>query len=175
MENKFILKDCEFIKSPNFDHRPKNTVVDTIVIHCISLPEKNYDNENVTLLFLNDLNKNLHPSFGSLDGLRVSSHILIKRDGQLIQYVPFDKRAWHAGKSEYKGRTNYNDFSIGIELHGSVSDIYTEDQYLSLKNLIDELKEIFPSITDSNILGHSDIAADRKNDPGPNFTWEKIK
>ena len=175
MENKFILKDCEFIKSPNFDDRPTDITIDTIIIHCISLPEEEYDNDNVTSLFLNDLKESLHPSFKALDGLRVSSHILIKRDGKLIQYVPFDKRAWHAGKSEYNGRSNYNDFSIGIELHGSISDNYTNDQYSSLKNLIDELKETFPSITDSNILGHSDIAPDRKNDPGPNFIWEKIK
>ena len=129
MENKFILKDCKFIKSPNFDNRPIDTIIDTIIIHCISLPEKEYDNENVTSLFLNDLNTNLHPSFETLVDLRVSSHILIKRDGRVIQYVPFDKRAWHAGKSEYRGRSNYNDFSIGIELHGSVSDNYTDDQY----------------------------------------------
>ena len=175
MENNFILKNCEFIKSPNYDDRPINVKVDTIIIHCISLPENEYNNENVTSLFLNDLDINLHPSFEMLHGLKVSSHVLIKRDGKLIQYVPFDKRAWHAGKSEYKGRSNYNDFSIGIELHGSITDNYTNDQYLSLKNLIDELKETFPSITDSNILGHSDIAPDRKNDPGPNFIWEKIK
>ncbi len=175
MENNFILKNCEFIKSPNYDDRPINVKVDTIIIHCISLPENEYNNENVTSLFLNDLDINLHPSFEMLHELKVSSHVLIKRDGKLIQYVPFDKRAWHAGKSEYKGRSNYNDFSIGIELHGSITDNYTNDQYLSLKNLIDELKETFPSITDSNILGHSDIAPERKNDPGPNFIWEKIK
>ena len=175
MENKFLLKACEFVESPNFDDRPKDIIIDTIIIHCISLPEMKYDNENVTSLFLNNLNSNLHPSFETLDGLRVSSHILIKRDGRLIQFVPFDKRAWHAGESKYKGRTNYNDFSIGIELLGSVYDDYTNDQYLSLKNLIDELKETFPSITDSNILGHSDISPGRKKDPGPNFIWEKIK
>ena len=105
----------------------------------------------------------------------MSSHILIKRTGEIIQYVPFDKRAWHAGKSEYAERENFNDFSIGIELHGSVSDEFTDNQYSSLKNLISELKQIFPSIKDSNILGHSEIAPERKSDPGPNFEWEKIR
>ena len=175
MKNKFVLKKCEFIQSPNFDDRPKNVVIDTIIIHCISLPEGKYDNDNVNLLFLNDLNRSAHPSFKSLESLKVSSHILIKRTGEIIQYVPFDKRAWHAGKSEYAERKNFNDFSIGIELHGSVSDEFTDNQYCSLKNLISELKQIFPSIKDSNILGHSEIAPNRKSDPGPNFKWEKIR
>jgi len=175
MKNKFVLKKCEFIQSPNYDDRPKSTVVDTIIIHCISLPEGKYDNDNVNLLFLNNLNRTADPSFESLESLKVSSHILIKRTGEIIQYVPFDKRAWHAGKSEYAERENFNDFSIGIELHGSVSDEFTDNQYSSLKNLIGELKQIFPSIKDSNILGHSEIAPKRKSDPGPNFKWEKIR
>ena len=175
MKNKFVLKKCEFIQSPNYDDRPKSTVVDTIIIHCISLPEGKYDNDNVNLLFLNNLNRTTDPSFESLESLKVSSHILIKRTGEIIQYVPFDKRAWHAGKSEYAERKNFNDFSIGIELHGSVSDEFTDNQYSSLKYLIGELKQIFPSIKDSNILGHSEIAPKRKSDPGPNFKWEKIR
>ena len=175
MKNKFVLKKCEFIPSPNYDDRPINMVIDTIIIHCISLPEGKYDNDNVNLLFLNNLNRTADPSFESLEGLKVSSHILIKRTGEIIQYVPFDKRAWHAGKSEYAERENFNDFSIGIELHGSVSDEFTDNQYSSLKNLIGELKQIFPSIKDSNILGHSEIAPKRKSDPGPNFKWGKIR
>ena len=146
-----------------------------MIIHCISLPEKEYDNNYVDLLFLNNLNCAHDPSFSELEHIRVSSHLLVKRGGEIIQYVPFDKRAWHAGESEYKGRSNFNDFSIGIELHGSVSDSYTDDQYTSLKKIIVELKQIFPSIKDSNILGHSDIAPKRKLDPGPNFRWDKIK
>ena len=104
MKNKFVLKKCEFIQSPNYDDRPKNTVVDTIIIHCISLPEGKYDNNNVNLLFLNNLNRTADPSFESLEGLKVSSHILIKRTGEIIQYVPFNKRAWHAGKSKFAER-----------------------------------------------------------------------
>ena len=175
MENKFILKDSVFIESPNFDERPNDTEPDTIIIHSISLPEMEYDNDYVNLLFQNKLNRNHDASFEELEQLKVSSHLFIKRTGEVIQFVPLDKRAWHAGKSEYLGRRDFNNFSIGIELHGSVLDYYTEKQYDSLKKIIAELKQIFPSLQDSNILGHSDIAPDRKSDPGPNFEWGKIK
>ena len=175
MKSEFIMKDCEYISSPNYDDRPNGVEVDTIVIHCISLPELNYENDYVNLLFQNALNRQHDKSFMELEGLKVSSHLLIKRSGEIIQYVPFNKRAWHAGESEYNGRTNINDFSIGIELHGAITDTYTDNQYLELKKTIEYLKEIFPSIKDSNIIGHSDVAPGRKFDPGPHFIWEKIK
>jgi AmpD protein len=107
--------------------------------------------------------------------LKVSSHLFIRRSGEVIQFVPFDKKAWHAGKSRYKERENFNDFSIGIELEGSIDDIYTEMQYQRLKIVIQELKQLYPSIEDSNILRHSDIAPDRKKDPGAHFSLDKIK
>jgi len=175
MLKKYLLKNCEFIKSPNYDDRPKNIEIDSIIIHCISLPENEYNNDNVINLFLHKLNYKSHPSFTSLKNLRVSSHLFIKRTGEIIQFVPFDKRAWHAGVSKYKGRENFNDFSIGIELHGSISELYTEKQYQALNYCISHLKELFPSIQDSNILGHNEISSDRKHDPGPNFIWSKIK
>tara|TARA_B100001741_G_C16493744_1_gene571048 strand:- start:433 stop:960 length:528 start_codon:yes stop_codon:yes gene_type:complete len=175
MENKYLLRNSEYIESPNHDDRPENTTIDSIIIHCISLPEREYDNDNVSLLFLNSLNRSHNNSFQSLEDIRVSSHLFIKRTGHIIQYVPFNKRAWHAGESQYKDRSSFNDFSIGIELHGSVADLYTDEQYRSLSKAIIELKRIFPSITDSNILGHSEIAPDRKFDPGPNFIWDRIK
>ncbi len=175
MENEFVLTNSEYIESPNFDDRPIGVTVDTIIIHCISLPEMHYDNDHVTSLFLNILDHESHASFRELENTKVSSHLLIKRNGKIIQYVPFNKRAWHAGKSDYAGRSNYNDFSIGIELHGSISDNYTDDQYRALQNTIKHLKQMFPSIKDNNILGHSDIAPDRKVDPGPKFIWGKIK
>ena len=174
MKDKFILDGCSYIKSNNFDERDNAIVIDTIILHCISLPEGRYDNDNVIEFFTNKLNYNKHPSFDDLRDLKVSSHLFIRRTGEIIQFVPFDKRAWHAGKSHYKGRSNYNDFSIGIELEGSVEDYYTNEQYNKLKICILLLKELFPSIQDSNILGHNDIAPDRKTDPGPNFSWERI-
>ena len=174
MKDKFILDDCRYIQSNNYDERDKNVSIDTIILHCISLPECQYDNNNVIELFTNKLDHKKHPSFDDLRDLKVSSHIFIRRTGEIIQFVPFNKRAWHAGKSKYKGRSNFNDFSIGIELEGSVTDDYTNEQYNELKKCILLLKDLFPSIKDSNILGHSDIAPGRKNDPGPNFSWEKI-
>ena len=126
-------------------------------------------------MFTNKLDINLHDSFKELKNTKVSSHLFIKRHGELIQFVPLDKKAWHAGKSEYMNRENFNDFSIGIEMEGSVNDSYTNKQYLTLINTINELKKLFPSIRDSNILGHSDIAPGRKTDPGKYFLWDKIK
>ncbi len=175
MLKKYLLENSEFIQSSNYDERPKNIEIDSIIIHCISLPENEFNNDNVINLFLNKLNYKSHPSFTSLKNIRVSSHLFIKRTGEIIQFVPFDKRAWHAGVSKYKGRENFNDFSIGIELHGSISEQYTERQYQALNYCISHLKELFPSIQDSNILGHNEISSDRKYDPGPNFIWSKIK
>ena len=174
MKNKFILDDCRYIESNNFDERDNGIIVDTIIIHCISLPECQYNNNNVIDFFTNKLDFNKHSSFDNLKDIKVSSHIFIRRSGEIIQFVPLDKRAWHAGKSNYKGRSNFNDFSIGIELEGSTIDSYTNEQYIKLKNCILLIKELFPSIKDSNILGHSDIAPGRKTDPGSSFSWERI-
>ena len=172
---KYILSNSDFIASENFDDRCKDTIVDTIIIHCISLPEGAYGNDNVVSFFTNELDINCHSSFKELDGVRVSSHLLIKRDGKTIQFVPFDKRAWHAGESYYNGRSNFNEFSIGIELEGTVNEEFTDMQYKELLRIIKYLKELYPSIKDDNILGHRDIAPDRKNDPGASFRWDKIK
>ena len=175
MMNKYILKKSTYIESENCDNRPASIIVDTIVIHCISLPEKKYDNDHVISFFTNRLNYDAHESFKELEGLKVSSHLFIRRSGELIQFVPFNKKAWHAGKSIYKDRENFNEFSIGIELEGSVDDIFTDNQYDRLKIVIQELKELYPSIEDSNILRHSDIAPDRKKDPGEYFSLDRIK
>ena len=175
MKNKYILENANYIESHNCEDRPDHSIIDSIIIHCISLPENEYNNNNVIDLFTNKLDINLHDSFKELNNTKVSSHLFIKRHGVLIQFVPLDKKAWHAGKSEYMNRENFNDFSIGIEIEGSVNDSYTDDQYLTLKNTINELKKLFPSIRDSNILGHSDIAPGRKTDPGKYFLWDKIK
>ena len=175
MMNKYILKKSTYIESENCDNRPASIIVDTIVIHCISLPEKEYDNDHVISFFTNRLNYDAHESFKDLEDLKVSSHLFIRRSGEVIQFVPFNKKAWHAGESRYKGRENFNEFSIGIELEGSVDDSYTDNQYDRLKIVIQELKDLYPSIKDSNILRHSDIAPDRKNDPGEHFSLDRIK
>ena len=175
MMNKYILKKSTYIESENCDDRSTGIIVDTIIIHCISLPEKKYDNDYVISFFTNKLNYDAHESFRDLKDLKVSSHLFIRRSGEIIQFVPFNKKAWHAGKSRYKERENFNEFSIGIELEGSVDDIYTDNQYDRLKLVIQELKQLYPSIQDSNILRHSDIAPDRKNDPGEHFSMNRIK
>ena len=175
MINKYILKKSTYIESENCDDRLASIIVDTIIIHCISLPEKEYDNDNVISFFTNKLNFDAHESFKDLEDLKVSSHLFIRRSGEVIQFVPFNKKAWHAGKSKYKERENFNEFSIGIELEGSVDDIYTDNQYDKLKIVIQELKELYPSIKDSNILRHSDIAPNRKKDPGKYFSLDRIR
>ena len=175
MMNKYILKKSTYIESENCDDRSPDIIVDTIIIHCISLPEKEYDNDYVISFFTNKLNFESHESFKDLENLKVSSHLFIRRSGEVIQFVPFNKKAWHAGKSRYKERENFNEFSIGIELEGSVDDFYTDNQYDRLKIVIQELKELYPSIKDSNILRHSDIAPDRKSDPGEHFSLDRIK
>jgi len=141
------------------------------VIHCISLPEGEYGSSNIEDLFLNKIDYFKHDSFKSLENLKVSSHLLIKRDGAVTQFVAFDKCAWHAGESSYDGRKNCNDFSIGIELEGCIDDIFTEKQYTELSKIMKELKSVY-SIT--NIVGHSDVAPGRKFDPGENFDWERV-
>jgi len=155
--------------SPNFSERKNG--IDLVVIHCISLPEGIYGNSNIEDLFLNKIDCLKHDSFKSLENLKVSSHLLVKRDGTVIQFVAFDKCAWHAGESFYDGRKNCNDFSIGIELEGCIDDIFTEKQYIELNKILKELKSIYGI---NNIVGHSEIAPGRKFDPGKNFDWKRI-
>ena len=174
-KDNYILKDVIFYKSPNFDERPKNVVIDTIIIHCISLPRGEYGNNNVIDLFQNQLDVSKHSSFSSLCNLKVSSHIFIDRKGQIIQFVPFNCRAWHAGKSCYNSRENFNDFSIGIELEGTSQSEFEEEQYTALNSIILSLKSFYSKINSENILGHSQISSGRKDDPGKFFDWEKIR
>ena len=155
--------------SPNFSERKNG--IDLVVIHCISLPEGMYGNSNIEDLFLNKIDCLKHDSFKSLENLKVSSHLLVKRDGTVIQFVAFDKCAWHAGESSYDGRKNCNDFSIGIELEGCIDDSFTKKQYTELNKILKELKSIYGI---NNIVGHSDIAPGRKFDPGKNFDWKRI-
>lgn len=162
------------IASPFFNERPKNTVVNLLVIHCISLPEGVYGGKQIEQLFTGKLDCDEHESFSDLKGLQVSAHGVIYRDGTFVQYVPFEKRAWHAGVSSFEGIENCNDYSIGIELEGRVGDTYTDLQYKTLALLTHQIQLQFPSITQKRLVAHSDIAPGRKQDPGSGFDWKRF-
>lgn len=167
-----LLQDAEFIESPFFNERPDNTDISLLVIHCISLPEGQFGTEHVKNLFTGELDCKAHPSFSCLEGLEVSAHCVIRRDGKVEQYVPFDKRAWHAGVSSFDGVDGCNDFSIGIELEGTEHTSYTEAQYRSLAQVTEQIQKKYPLITQERIAAHSDIAPGRKTDPGSEFDWQ---
>ena len=164
--------NIRFIPSPNFDERPTGCEINLLVIHNISLPPDEFGGDGVLELFTNRLDPEAHPYYRSIYGLRVSSHFLIRRDGETIQFVPCEKRAWHAGESCWQGRRRCNDYSIGIELEGSDSVPFADVQYAALAALTRALQKQYP-ITD--IAGHSDIAPGRKTDPGPCFDWERYR
>jgi len=168
------LSDVTRIVSPNFNDRPSEDDISLIVIHCISLPPNEFGANYIDDLFCNRLNPALHPYFEAIATLKVSAHVLIGRDGACVQYVPFHKRAWHAGVSVYEGRENCNDFSIGIELEGTETIDYTQGQYDALNDVIHSLLSTYPRLSKQRITGHSDIAPNRKTDPGDSFDWAKI-
>ncbi|HWU68869.1 MAG TPA: 1,6-anhydro-N-acetylmuramyl-L-alanine amidase AmpD [Stenotrophobium sp.] len=161
--------------SANCDARPDPADISLLVIHAISLPPDRFGGPWIDDLFLNRLDYSAHPYFESLRELRVSAHCCIFRDGRITQYVPFDRRAWHAGKSSYKGRERCNDFSIGIELEGCDSKPFTQAQYRRLLSVSRALLASYPGITPARIVGHSDIAPGRKTDPGPHFDWRRYR
>lgn len=169
-----LLEDCKQCPSPNYDSRPKGCEISLIVIHSISLPPGEYGGHFIEQFFQNKLDKNAHPYFQEILEMQVSAHALIKRDGEIIQFVPFNERAWHAGQSCYNGRERCNDFSIGIELEGTDTGNFEEAQYRQLSEIIAVLQSNYPKIT-NNITGHSDIAPGRKKDPGTGFEWNKLK
>lgn len=166
------LDGVKRIESPNHDERPAGVRIDLVVIHNISLPPGQFGGPGVEQLFTNRLDPNEHPYYREIYQRRVSAHIFIRRDGELIQFVPCTRRAWHAGVSEWKGRQRCNDFSIGIELEGADDCGFEPLQYDVLKKLISVLRQHYPI---KDICGHSDIAPGRKTDPGPFFDWSTIK
>lgn len=172
---KGLLSTAQFYPSPNFDERPVNQELELLVIHNISLPPGEFAGEYVRDFFLNKLDINHHPYFQEIAHLKVSSHLYIRRNGDILQFVPFTMRAWHAGLSSYQGRENCNNFSIGIELEGTDSDAYTQAQYQRLAQVTCVIMQQYPKITLQNIVGHSDIAPMRKTDPGPSFDWDHYK
>lgn len=167
--------DCaKQLPSPNCDDRPVADDISLLVVHCISLPPGEFGGEYIDQLFCNCLDPDAHPYFREIYQLKVSAHVLIRRDGSMTQYVPFDQRAWHAGISSYQGRDGCNDYSIGIELEGSVDHSYTEPQYQQLAEVVNLLRQRYPKLAEKQIVGHSDIAPGRKIDPGPWFDWQKF-
>jgi len=169
-----LLSPCKHLPSPNKDARPIEQTLDLIVIHSISLPPGKYGGDAIERFFSNELNPDEHPYYQEIHQMKVSSHILIRRDGQITQFVPFHERAWHAGVSSYQGRERCNDFSIGIELEGSDTDSFNNEQYIQLANLIQTLIKTYHSLSQDAITGHSDIAPGRKTDPGTGFDWKKL-
>lgn len=159
------------VPSANCDARPLGTCVSLLVIHAISLPPGEFGGCAVTALFTNAIDAGRHPYYESIAALRVSAHLLVRRDGGIVQYVPFAKRAWHAGVSCWKGRERCNDFSIGIELEGSDQLHFSGAQYISLGRLVNVLRQEHPI---QDVVGHSDIAPGRKTDPGPFFDWMSL-
>jgi AmpD protein len=172
--NTGLLDTGRYIESPNADERPAQQQVKLIVIHNISLPPGEFGGPYIEHLFTNRLQAAEHPYFKSIHRLKVSAHILIQRDGHIIQFVPFHKRAWHAGESSYGGHENCNDYSIGIELEGTDDKPYEELQYQQLASIIDTLQSYYPSLDKGTITGHCDIAVGRKTDPGPAFDWNHL-
>jgi AmpD protein len=172
--DQHYLSTASQCPSPNYNDRPIADDISLIVVHCISLPPNKFGNDYINQLFCNQLNPDDHPYFKNIYQMQVSAHLLIKRDGECVQYVPFNKRAWHAGKSSYQGRENCNDFSIGIELEGAEDIAYSPEQYAQLAEVINTLLATYPSLSRQRITGHSDIAPGRKTDPGPAFDWDKL-
>ena len=169
-----LINEARQHLSPNCDLRPDETDITLIVIHGISLPPGKFGDDYIDQLFCNKLNPDEHPYFKEIFGLKVSSHLLVRRDGEIVQYVPLQKRAWHAGVSSYKGRDGCNDFSIGIEMEGEDETPYTDIQYQVLSKLIKNLIKTYPELNSETIAGHSDIAPGRKTDPGEAFDWEHL-
>lgn len=169
-----LLHGARQVSSPNCDDRPQGVEADLIVVHGISLPPNDYGGPWIDKLFTNQLPPDHHPYFAEVAGRKVSSHLLIRRDGEVVQYVPFHRRAWHAGVSSYAGREKCNDFSIGIELEGADDVAYEPAQYRELARVVRQLLATYPSLSLERIAGHSDIAPGRKTDPGAAFDWPRL-
>jgi AmpD protein len=168
-----LMAAARQVPSPNQDDRPDGTVPELVVVHSISLPPGEFGGPWIDRLFTNRLDADAHPYFAGIHGLRVSAHLLVRRDGQLVQYVPFHRRAWHAGESRWRGRERCNDFSIGSELEGTEDDPFDWPQYRRLAAEVRSLRRTYPSLTGA-IAGHNHIAPGRKRDPGSCFDWPKL-
>lgn len=161
----------KIVQSPNCDERPAGVEVTLVILHSISLPPGQYGGDAIERLFTNRLNPAEHPYFQEIAHLRVSSHFLIRRDGETVQFVPLERRAWHAGASCWRGRSRCNDFSIGVELEGAEDDFFTDPQYAALVALLKQLRNTLPL---RDVAAHSDVAPGRKTDPGAHFDWARV-
>lgn len=160
------------LDSPNFGQRPSTAVIDTVIVHSISLPPGQYGGQEVQSFFTNQLDWDAHPYFQEIRGMQVSAHFYIRRDGQLWQFVSCDARAWHAGQSSFAGRDNCNDYSIGVELEGLEGEMFEAQQYAQLAQLLRNLRVRYPI---AQVLGHEHVATGRKSDPGPGFDWPRLQ
>ena len=170
-----LLDWARQVPSPNCDDRPEGVEADLIVVHGISLPPGEFDGPWIDLLFTNALPRDGHPYFATVADLRVSAHLLVRRTGEVVQYVPFHRRAWHAGTSSWQGRERCNDYSIGIELEGTDHSAYESTQYAMLARVIAVLCHSYPGLAPGRVVGHSDVAPGRKSDPGPAFEWPRLR
>ena len=169
-----IITPARQCPSPNRDARPAGAEPELVVLHGISLPPGRFGGPEIEALFTNTLDFDAHPYFREIRGLEVSAHLLLRRDGALIQFVPFTKRAWHAGDSCFRGRHRCNDFSIGIELEGEDETPYDDRQYEALENVLRAIFAAYPAVSAREVAGHCDIAPGRKVDPGPAFDWLRL-
>jgi len=169
-----LIEPARHCSSPNQDERPEGAMPELLVVHGISLPPGDFGGPEIEQLFGNNLDWDADPYFGEIRGLEVSSHLLIRRDGELIQFVPFMRRAWHAGESCFRGRAGCNDFSIGIELEGEDETAYSDEQYEVLAGVTAALLAAYPEISARKIAAHADISPGRKTDPGPAFDWLRL-
>ncbi len=170
----YWLPSARRVVSPNQDARPADCAIDLVIVHSISLPPREYGGGWIDALFTNTLDADAHPYFREIHGMRVSSHLLIRRDGEQVQYVPIERRAWHAGVSAFAGRCACNDYSVGIELEGCDEEPFEAVQYERLAETIAALMRRYPAITPTRIAGHNDVAPERKTDPGPLFDWNRL-
>jgi AmpD protein len=169
-----LIRPARQCPSPNQDERPPDARPELIVLHGISLPPGEFGGDGIERLFTNTLDWSAHPYYAEIRGLQVSAHLLIRRGGSLIQFVPFARRAWHAGASTFRGRGPCNDFSIGIELEGEDTTPYSDAQYRQLTAVLAALMHSYPDIDPRRIAGHCDVAPGRKADPGPAFDWLRL-
>ena len=170
-----LVAGARQLPSPNCDDRPDGCTIDLVVVHGISLPPGEFGGPWIDALFTNMLPPEAHPYFATIAALRVSSHLLVRRDGEVVQYVPLHRRAWHAGASSWCGRSGCNDFSVGIELEGTDASPYDDRQYTVLAALISAISRAYPGIDPEAITGHCDIAPGRKTDPGIAFDWPRLR
>ena len=169
------LHGARQVDSPNRDARPEGCGPDLVVVHGISLPPGEFGGDGIERLFTNTLDPNAHPYFQQIKDLRVSAHLLVRRDGEVVQFVPFQERAWHAGESCFEGRERCNDFSIGVELEGTDDQPYETVQVERLAEVVRALCEAYPGLTPEKVVGHSDVSPERKTDPGPYFDWDGLR